>query len=54
MSTSGKDPDVLVDTSVAIALSVADHEYHATVVDALDGQRARAVRPCPPSRPSRC
>jgi predicted nucleic acid-binding protein len=38
MSTSGSDPDVLVDTSVAIALSVADHEYHSTVVDALDGQ----------------
>lgn len=39
MSTSGSDPDVLVDTSVAIALAVADHEYHSTVVDALDGQR---------------
>lgn len=39
MSTSDSDPDVLVDTSVAVALSVADHEYHSTVVDALDGQQ---------------
>lgn len=38
MSTSGSDPDVLVDTSVAVALSVADHELHSIVVDALDGQ----------------
>lgn len=39
MSTSGSDPDVLVDTSVAVALSVADHEHHSIVVDALDGRR---------------
>lgn len=38
MPTSGSDPDVLVDTSVAIALAVADHEHHSTVVDALDGK----------------
>lgn len=39
MPTSGSDPDLLVDTSVAIALSVADHEHHSIVVDALDGKR---------------
>lgn len=39
MLTSDRDPDVLVDTSVAVALSVADHEHHAVVVDALDGRR---------------
>lgn len=39
MSTSDGDPDVLDDTSVAVALPVADHGYHSTVVDALDGQR---------------
>jgi predicted nucleic acid-binding protein len=39
MPTSGSRPDVLVDTSVAVALSVADHEHHAAVVDALDGKR---------------
>ena len=36
MSTSGSDPDVLVDTSIAIALSVADHEYHSTVVERVE------------------
>lgn len=39
MSTSGSEPDLLVDTSVAVALSVADHEHHSTVLGALDGQR---------------
>lgn len=39
MPTSGNDPDVLVDTSVAVALSVADHEHHSAVLDALDGKR---------------
>lgn len=39
MPTSGSEPDVLVDTSVAVALSVADHEHHAAVVEALDGKR---------------
>lgn len=39
MPTSGRKPDVLVDTSVAVALSVADHEHHATVLRALDGKR---------------
>jgi predicted nucleic acid-binding protein len=31
-------PDLLVDTSVAVALTVADHELHGLTVDALDGQ----------------
>ncbi len=39
MPTSGKAPDVLVDTSVAVALSVADHELHDLTVQALDGRR---------------
>ena len=29
------EPDALVDTSVAVALVVADHEHHRTVVDAV-------------------
>jgi predicted nucleic acid-binding protein len=37
MPTSG-EPDVLVDTSVAVAVSVEDHEAHGTTVKALDGQ----------------
>lgn len=40
MPTSGnRAPDVLVDTSVAVALSVADHEHHAVTVEALEGRR---------------
>ncbi|MCZ7527069.1 MAG: type II toxin-antitoxin system VapC family toxin [Acidimicrobiia bacterium] len=39
MPTSGRAPDVLVDTSVAVALSIADHEHHADVLRALDGRR---------------
>lgn len=39
MPTSGRKPDTLVDTSVAVALSVADHEHHDPVIDALDGKR---------------
>lgn len=39
MQTSGKRPDVLVDTSVAVALTVADHEHHEPVVRALAGRR---------------
>ena len=33
------DPDLLVDTSVAVALSVADHEAHAAVLAAVAGRR---------------
>jgi predicted nucleic acid-binding protein len=37
--TSGEQvPDLLVDTSVAVALVVSDHDHHATVFEAL-GQR---------------
>ena len=32
-------PDLLVDTSIAVALVVADHEFHHEVVDALRGAR---------------
>lgn len=35
MPTSGSRPDLLVDTSVAVALSVADHEHHETAFQAL-------------------
>ena len=38
MPTSA-DGDTLVDTSVAVALVVADHEHHASVLEALDGMR---------------
>ncbi|MCC5954346.1 MAG: type II toxin-antitoxin system VapC family toxin [Acidimicrobiia bacterium] len=37
MSTSGREPDLLVDTSVAVPLTVADHEFHQPVLHALDG-----------------
>lgn len=39
MPTSGREPDVLVDTSVAVALCVADHELHDVTIEALDGRR---------------
>lgn len=39
MSTSGRAPDVLVDTSVAVALCVADHESHDVVSAAVDSRR---------------
>lgn len=39
MPTRGKDPDYLVDTSVAVALVVADHSGHKTVFDALGDRR---------------
>jgi predicted nucleic acid-binding protein len=35
MPTRSKRPDVLVDTSVAVALSVADHERHTVTSEAL-------------------
>lgn len=39
MPTSAeRAPDALVDTSVAVALAVADHEAHAATVDALQGR----------------
>ncbi len=38
MSTSDRSPDLLVDTSVAVALVVSDHEHHRATIDAL-GER---------------
>jgi predicted nucleic acid-binding protein len=43
MPTSGRRAargDVLVDTSVAVALVVADHEHHGTVTHAIGRRRA--------------
>jgi toxin FitB len=39
MPTKGKDPDYLVDTSVAVALVLSDHPGHKTVFDALGSKR---------------
>ena len=40
MTTSArKRPDLLVDTSVAVALTVADHEHHDATFAALQGRR---------------
>lgn len=39
MPTSGRGPAILVDTSVAVSLCVADHETHDQVTAALDGRR---------------
>jgi predicted nucleic acid-binding protein len=39
MPTSGEAPDVLVDTSVAVALCVGDHQFHTAVNEALRGRR---------------
>ncbi|MEO1063493.1 MAG: type II toxin-antitoxin system VapC family toxin [Actinomycetota bacterium] len=38
MATSA-EPDVLVDTSAAVALCVGDHEHHAAVIAALTDAR---------------
>jgi predicted nucleic acid-binding protein len=39
MPTSDRAPDLLVDTSVAVSLCVADHESHDVATMALDGRR---------------
>jgi predicted nucleic acid-binding protein len=39
MPASGSGPDLLVDTSVAVALTVADHEHHETTLRALGDRR---------------
>jgi predicted nucleic acid-binding protein len=39
MPTSGSGLDLLVDTSVAVALVVADHEQHATTAAAIGRRR---------------
>lgn len=39
MPTRSSSPDVLVDTSIAVALVVADHEHHGPTAEALRGRR---------------
>ncbi|HEX2040989.1 MAG TPA: PIN domain-containing protein [Acidimicrobiales bacterium] len=39
MATRGRRPDILVDTSVAVALVVADHRHHATTTKAIGDRR---------------
>jgi len=39
MPSSDRLPDLLVDTSVAVALVVADHEQHLAIAAALEGRR---------------
>jgi len=39
MPTSGKPPDFLVDTSVAVALVLADHEHHLQTMRAIGRRR---------------
>jgi predicted nucleic acid-binding protein len=39
MPTSGKRPDFLVDTSVAVALVLADHEHHLQTMRAIGRRR---------------
>jgi len=39
MATRGRDPEALVDTSVAVALVTADHEHHEATLTAIGGRR---------------
>jgi predicted nucleic acid-binding protein len=39
MQTSAEDIEALVDTSVAVALLVADHEHHKATLDAVGSRR---------------
>lgn len=39
MPASGRGPDLLVDTSVAVALTVADHEHHDATSRAVGNRR---------------
>lgn len=39
MPASGRGPDLLVDTSVAVALTVADHDQHETTSRSLGTRR---------------
>lgn len=39
MSARGSTPEFLVDTSVAVALTVADHEHHERTFAAFGGRR---------------
>lgn len=39
MPTRSRPPDLLVDTSVVVALVVADHEHHAATLEAVGARR---------------
>jgi predicted nucleic acid-binding protein len=39
MPASARNPELLVDTSVAVALSVADHEHHESTFETLGRRR---------------
>src|SRR5260370_8975484 len=39
MPASASGPDLLVDTSIAVALTVADHQHHETTFRALGDRR---------------
>lgn len=39
MPGNAEGPDALVDTSVAVAIVVADHEHHDATLEALSGRR---------------
>jgi predicted nucleic acid-binding protein len=39
MPASARGPEVLVDTSIAVALTVADHAHHETTFQALGSRR---------------
>jgi predicted nucleic acid-binding protein len=39
MPTRSSEPDLLVDTSVAVALVVADHQHHTVTVNAIGRRR---------------
>jgi predicted nucleic acid-binding protein len=39
MPASARGPDLLVDTSIAVALTVADHEHHAATFRTLGSRR---------------
>ncbi len=39
MPASANGPELLVDTSIAVALTVADHEHHETTLRALGTRR---------------
>lgn len=39
MPTKNNEVDVVVDTSVAVAIVVEDHEHHAATMRAINGRR---------------
>jgi hypothetical protein len=42
MPGSARSPEVLVDTSVAVALTVADHEHHDATIRMLGSRNLRS------------